>query len=389
MSQKMSVNYYSQFKCIADQCSLSCCQEWRIAVDDETHKKWEALKLGEVAYEGETYESHKLCDCTKKDEGGHIVKLKEDKKCPFLNQKKLCRLVMELGEGYLSETCSTFPRQINVFDDRTEYSLATCCPVVVDLLNESQEQVKFQQEGSTPQKDSLLMAIREMMITIMENQSYTLPQRMMIIFYVLLDLYSKKQMSEEEVKKCSTQGYTQPIARVIEKMKFDKLDSFFERNELFLDIVENYRKQKLYVSYIEDIAAIGEILEEKYTDEVLEDKLARFEEKLLDYEKLLKNYVVAELLGNLLMPDMNLKELIIAYQWIVLEYSVMKQGIFLRWLEEGEGDIPYTMVRDYITVISRVTGYDQDDIIEYLENSFEEVVWEWGYLALIVGNEKL
>lgn len=49
----------------------------------------------------------------------------------------------------------------------------------------------------------------------------------------------------------------------------------------------------------------------------------------------------------------------------------------------------YTMVRDYITVISRITGYDHSDIKEYLENSFESIIWEWGYLALVVGHEKI
>ena len=51
--------------------------------------------------------------------------------------------------------------------------------------------------------------------------------------------------------------------------------------------------------------------------------------------------------------------------------------------------IEYSLLRDCICVISRVTGYEQDDIREYLENSFEDVIWEWGYLALVIGNGKL
>lgn len=27
-------DYYNNFKCIADKCSITCCQEWKIAVDD-------------------------------------------------------------------------------------------------------------------------------------------------------------------------------------------------------------------------------------------------------------------------------------------------------------------------------------------------------------------
>ena len=32
-----------------------------------------------------------------------------------------------------------------------------------------------------------------------------------------------------------------------------------------------------------------------------------------------------------------------------------------------------------------MTGYENDDIYEYLENSFEAPIWDWGYFALIVG----
>jgi lysine-N-methylase len=30
-------------------------------------------------------------------------------------------------------------------------------------------------------------------------------------------------------------------------------------------------------------------------------------------------------------------------------------------------------------------GYDQEDICEYLEKSFENLIWDWGYLALLIG----
>ena len=68
---------------------------------------------------------------------------------------------------------------------------------------------------------------------------------------------------------------------------------------------------------------------------------------------------------------------------------VLRQVLFLKWFTEGEKALEYTKVRDYINVISRVTGYEVSDIREYLENSFESTIWEWGYLALIVGNSRL
>jgi lysine-N-methylase len=45
----------------------------------------------------------------------------------------------------------------------------------------------------------------------------------------------------------------------------------------------------------------------------------------------------------------------------------------------------YDIIREIIVVVSRMTGYDEDDIYEYMANSFQSVVWKWGYMALIIG----
>ncbi len=48
----------------------------------------------------------------------------------------------------------------------------------------------------------------------------------------------------------------------------------------------------------------------------------------------------------------------------------------------------YETIREHIVIISRMTGYDDDDIREYLENSFAKLIWDWGYAALIMGIRK-
>lgn len=386
MSHSIKINYYDTFRCIADQCPFTCCQEWRIGVDEKTLQKWKGLKLKTTDRDEKNQSELTLCDCVEKEETGQIIKLGKDKKCPFLNEKKLCKIVLELGENHLSDTCTTFPRQINTFEDRTEYSLDPGCPAVVDLLNQNLNAI---QEESSAQSASLLYLVREMIFTILEDETYLLTERMMMIFYALLELLEEKHLSEEKINAYKNRKQLQPLVDAIRKMNFNSFDSFFERNELFLDVVENYRKQKLYVAYLEDISLLAEELEEAYVEDEILEKLEAFEEELIAYEKLLKNYLIAEIFGNCLMPDMTLEDMVTSFQWITLEYSVIKQAIFLKWLAEGEKTVTYEMVKCYITVISRVTGYDQSDIKEYLENSFESIIWEWGYLALIVGNSKL
>ncbi len=37
--QTVYPDYYAQFRCTADKCPITCCQEWKISVDDDTLKR--------------------------------------------------------------------------------------------------------------------------------------------------------------------------------------------------------------------------------------------------------------------------------------------------------------------------------------------------------------
>lgn len=376
MKSEVKINYYNTFKCIADQCPLTCCQEWRIAVDEQTEEKWKGKTLSEA--DGKL----DLCSCLEKEEEGKIIRLNTDKKCPFLNQEKLCKLVIDLGETYLSQTCTTFPRQVNTFDDHIERTLAVCCPVTVDLMRE--EEPSF--EGTFSLNEPIFK-MREQMRMIIKDEVYPLPQRMLMTFYMLLGLMEQKSLTLGKVEAAGSSEQLTPLVDAMQEMQFSKVDAILESNELFLDVVENYRKQGLYVKYLESIATLAEEIEAQYEEEELLQSFARFEEVLKPYEKLFKHYLLSEIYSNSVMPESELEDVVIAFQWIALEYAVIRQALFLKWLEQGEGELKYETVRDYMSVIARVTGYDADDIYEYLENSFEDVIWEWGYMAMFLGND--
>lgn len=386
MSQSVKINYYDEFKCIADKCSLTCCQEWRIAVDEETEKRW----AGHHIEDEELQKKVTLCDCLKKEaEGGSIITLNEDKKCPFLNQEKLCKLVIGLGETFLSKTCMTFPRQKNEFEGRIEQSLASCCPVVVDLMKEKEPQLESERLVFASPNEALLYEVRQMMLKLMSDDTYSLPERMMMTFYTLLELLDQKTLSLEEIGASTKQKRLKPLINAIQNMEFSAIDSLLESNELFLDVVENYRKQGLYVGYLESIAQLAETLEADYEEEELLAKQADFEQVLVKEQMLLKHYLLAEIISNSLMPESDFQDMVVAFEWIVMEYSVIRQALFLKWLEQGEKPLTYEQIRDYITVIARVTGYDANDIYEYLDNSFEDVIWDWGYMAMVLGHSAI
>ena len=44
-------DYYDHFSCTADQCPITCCQEWKIGVDADTNRKWKKLQAPETVTE--------------------------------------------------------------------------------------------------------------------------------------------------------------------------------------------------------------------------------------------------------------------------------------------------------------------------------------------------
>ena len=100
-------HFYDEFRCIADKCHMTCCMQWKIAVDEKTLSRWK-----------KTFLNGKRLDIPVKKCGREgIIRLNKNGDCPYLKEG-LCSLVSNFGEDILSETCHTFPRQIHAFPDR-------------------------------------------------------------------------------------------------------------------------------------------------------------------------------------------------------------------------------------------------------------------------------
>ena len=99
----------------------------------------------------------------------------------------------------------------------------------------------------------------------------------------------------------------------------------------------------------------------------MRDSLQQFADTFAAYEPLMRKFLQNEIYSDLLVPDGSLDSMIVALQWIAMEYAVIRHAIFLSC---DHSAIRYETVRDYLVVITRMTGYDEEDIYEYLENSF-------------------
>ncbi|MDE6024654.1 MAG: flagellin lysine-N-methylase [Lachnospiraceae bacterium] len=125
--------FVDEFQCIAERCSYTCCSGWDVIIDCDTYNNNKQL-----------YEDIERDCFFDAEDGEHFIKMREKAVCPFLNEKGLCKIVMEHGEDALSHTCKIFPRMImGSYDEVLEYSVDNGCPAVLDLLRRFQTPIKF------------------------------------------------------------------------------------------------------------------------------------------------------------------------------------------------------------------------------------------------------
>jgi len=125
---------YHKFQCKADQCENTCCQLWTIDIDEPTAERYHSMtgSLGESLRQAITVD----------DEGSHFIFSKAQPMCPLLNEKGLCKVVLELGEEGLCDTCHMHPRFYKYIEDLELCGVGLSCEASVELLAQ-QEPMDF------------------------------------------------------------------------------------------------------------------------------------------------------------------------------------------------------------------------------------------------------
>lgn len=132
-------DFYDEFKCIADKCTDSCCIGWEIDVDEISLEKYNKINTDF----GEKIRSQII----KSEDGSNCFKLCENERCPFLNKKNLCDIIINCGEEYLCDICREHPRFYEWFAGVTECGLGLCCEEVCRILLETEESFSLVEES--------------------------------------------------------------------------------------------------------------------------------------------------------------------------------------------------------------------------------------------------
>lgn len=396
MKPMIEPDFYNDFHCIGGQCSFTCCKEWKIAVDPETKKRWRKLSVPETVLKSDRVPEHacrssldkaQLSQFVMKKDGGEIIELLPNMRCPFLEDTEFCRLVLDYGEECLSETCHVFPRETHEFADRTERTLVSCCPEIVDRLYGLKElhftNLPYQDRAFLLEGKDKLFQIRNIMMYYLDDDTVSNEVNLKRTLFMLQDLLDKKAKgTQPDPGECLKEEDVQKLTEMILSMPKDTKASIEEQNALFLDITENYRKEGRYQGLLNPLCKMAEELSRAFQEEdtaQMKSLCAVHAEVVVAYAPLLRNYLVAEAFATLLIPGCTLRDMVLQLEWMIMEYVLIIHAMVLQMLCEKDRPLTYPKARELLILIARMTGYDGDEIEDYLRESFENPIWPWGY----------
>lgn len=183
-------NYYKDFKCIADKCKHNCCIGWEIGIDKNTFELYNSMG---GAF-GERFKKSIFSD----NEGCYFI-LKNDKRCPFLNDNNLCDIILNLGEDKLCDICSDHPRFRNHYSEFAEIGVGMCCEAAAKLILNSEPKTKISQLAENDKElfltteEEVFLNFRERVFEILQNRELPVKNR-------ICELLSKCNTDGESLK---------------------------------------------------------------------------------------------------------------------------------------------------------------------------------------------
>ena len=167
-------DYYKEFQCSKGLCRHNCCIGWEIDIDDDTAEYYKTIpgKFGQRLMQNIDFGEECACFI-----------LGEKERCPFLNEKGLCDIIINLGEKALSQVCDDHPRFRNFYESRTEIGLGLCCEAAAKLVLEKETKTKIIEIGDDgeefdfPAEEAEFFETRQKVFDILQKREIPMEER--------------------------------------------------------------------------------------------------------------------------------------------------------------------------------------------------------------------
>ncbi len=178
-------SYCKDFRCSAERCSDNCCVGWEIDIDEKTADFYRQVKGGF----GERLRQNIVC-------GECSSFLLNGERCPFLNEKNLCDIIINLGEENLCQICSDHPRYYEWFGEIKEGGVGLCCEEAAKLILTAENPTEFtvseipyeEGDGFDEGLFSLLYEARKIIFSIFTDEGNSIRTRVANVLFFAEEL---------------------------------------------------------------------------------------------------------------------------------------------------------------------------------------------------------
>jgi lysine-N-methylase len=394
--KKRYPRYLKEFKCIGGKCEDSCCVGWDIDIDKITFRQYYKVQDKEMKrmFQKNVHNNDNYLDS---DVDYGKVKLTIGKRCPFLDDENYCIIYSKLGEEYLSNVCTSFPRIINKVDGCYEMSLDVSCPEAARIILLIEEGIEFEEGEETLEKfivssdidttskkfnKSLVKyfkEIRELSIKIIKNRKFDLSQRLYILGEFMNALEGKFEHNYNNVPKFIEEYDINSVGDSYKKNQSSYIIQmdFFKKMLDFLDVPKEVDSLS-FKEYTKQVIVGFEFEEEEDISKHSELYIKAFEdytEKFINNNSyIFENYLVNFIYNNM-FPFSETESIFDGYIMLLARYSFIKFYLVGKYLY-NKYDSRENIV-EFIQVFSKIIGHHKTftvDLLNYIkENKFDNM----------------
>lgn len=383
--RKKYPKYLKEFKCIGGECEDSCCIGWDIDIDKITFRQYYKVKDQEMKKMFQkNVHNNEYCQATDIDYGK--VKLKKDKRCPFLDECNYCIIQSKLGEEYLSNVCTSFPRILNKIDGYYEMSLDVSCPEAARILLLKEEGIEFEENEETLGKHIIsseidtkskefknlpikyFKEIRDLSIKIIKNRKFDLNRRLYILGEFINELEEELKYNYENVLKFIKEYDINSVKDPYEKDDFSYLlqVDFFKKTMKYLNIL-NEVDSLLFKDYTREVMN-GFNFEDDNISKYANIYIEAFEEYSKEYmiknSFIFENYLV-NFIYNYMFPFSENQSVFDGYIMLLMRYSFIRFYLVGKYIV-NKNESKEEIVR-FIQVFSKSIGHHRNYLVNLLK----------------------
>ncbi|AWZ48179.1 hypothetical protein C3495_04830 [Clostridiaceae bacterium 14S0207] len=381
----LTPSYTKEFKCIGGECEDSCCIGWRVFIDKNTFKNYKRIYNKEFKEKVDKY--IKRNRHSTKENSYAQIKLLENERCPFLNNKNLCEVFINVGEHNLSKVCTEYPRIYNRIDGNIEKSLTLSCPVAAKKILLNKELMEFDEIQSNEKISDIInyvdtqsnkyinkyfWKIRIFTIDLLQNRNYSIEDRLIILGMFYKEIIENSNV-DDVIKKFKNRILNNVYKKFLndisqlQDIKLHILTQIIDakiENDINIDkeFLEFYYKTKTGLGYEKEHQEIDlvkgyNLCYKKY-----------YKDFILHKEYIMENFLVNYVFQNT-FPVTN-KKLFDEYIIMVINYALIKVhlvGLSGYYKEKFSEDIVVKFIQKFSKVVMHNSNY-----IEWIFNSIKD-----------------